>query len=351
MIQKGLKYLLTFSSWGRKYRGHFLAGLIAFLSPLMVSFAVNEQKAWGDVTTIASGIGLIVTLTFLILGIDQTSNILLKKYRKNKFKPTINIGILNGFIINDAEYTNEKKPPAYAFPPEEWKKKLLTENTIVNLIKANQLCERFDVIINPFGPHYPEINKPNMTTFRQIIKFVHDGGIFVNSGDLPFFYFWDGYKISIAGDLLESYQCDKEGTLQPIILLNNSPLTKTVLYKELGIRTTFFKDKLLEVESVGDEYFKGLDMVGGSKKVKEFRSPYRCEKNTTTLIPLLKAEYPLKDDFSEVFECYPIAAVKFGKGYLVLNGLALEKDRPEDFQKSIFAIKKILEKLQKTGDL
>ncbi|MGD0994720.1 MAG: hypothetical protein ABR909_04250 [Candidatus Bathyarchaeia archaeon] len=353
MMEKALKYLLTFSSWGRKYRGDFLAGLIAFLIPPLVSFAFNEQKAWGDVTTIASGIGLLVTLAFLILGLDQTSNILVKNYRKNRFKPTVNIGVFNGYLLNDAEDTKEKKLATYAFPPEEWQEKLSTENTVVNLIKANELSERFDVIINPFGPIYPEINKPNMTTFRRIKKFVQDGGIFVNAGDLPFFYFWDGNKKALAGDLSESFHIDgRTGNLEPVVLFNMSPLTTTVLYKQLGIRTTFFKDKLLEVHPIEDEYFKGLDTVGGLKTVKEFRSPYRCEKSNTTLIPLLKAEYPWKDnDPLEVFDCYPIAAIKYGKGCFVLNGMALEKERPEDFKKAISAINRILKKLQETGDL
>jgi len=348
-MEKALKNLLTISSWGKEYRGDFLAGLIAFLFPVIVSFAINRQNAWIDVTTIASGIGLIITLIFLILGIDRVSNYLLTQFHKRKFKSTVNIGILNGYL-NDA---NEKKLPTYAFPPEEWHAKLSSEGIEVNLIKANEISDRFAVIINPFGPTYPEINKPNMTTFRQLKKFVHDGAIFVNSGDLPFFYFWDGNKKSIAGDMSESFHLDKNtGYLEPIILFNMSPLTTTVLFKKLGIRTTFFKDKLLEVQPVEDEYFKGLEAVGNSKTVKEFRSPYRCEKSNTTLIPLLKAEYPWKkNDPSEVFDCYPIAAIKYGKGYFVFNGMALEKDRPEDFQKAISSIQRILKKLRETGNL
>ena len=51
------------------------------------------------------------------------------------------------------------------------------------------------------------------------------------------------------------------------------------------------------------------------------------------------------------FDCYPISAVNYGKGYLLLNGMALEKSRPQDFKKVIESIKCIVYKLNFKGFL
>ena len=77
-----------------------------------------------------------------------------------------------------------------------------------------------------------------------------------------------------------------------------------------------------------------------TKKVKEFRSAYRSKSEEFMLIPLLKTAHkiPTRKEFKKKtldFDCYPIAAVKYGYGYLLLNGFKLEKSRPEDFQKIV----------------
>lgn len=73
------------------------------------------------------------------------------------------------------------------------------------------------------------------------------------------------------------------------------------------------------------------------------------------LIPLLKAyiDLPRLPQEREPRQalCYPIAAVKYGIGYLILVGMHLTKKRQSDFDKVIVAIQKLCEKLGNKGTL
>jgi hypothetical protein len=347
---KTLKALLKISMWGKKYKGDFLAGTIAFSFPLMATLALGGLPSLTAISTYPSVFGLIATISPLVLSLDSISTPLLKTYRKYKVKKTYKIGILNGRIQGDTG--NLPKMPLYT--PEDWQSRLISNDNTIDLIPVNDVTDKYSIVLNPFGEEYPEQDKANLSSLQQITKFIQNGGIFVNSAGLAFFYGWDGNKQDITGELFETYKIDKiPGTLEPQVLLDMSSLTKTTLFRIFGIRTTFFEPSLLQSTSVDDKYFKDLNQVGDSMIVKEFRSAYRCEKSNVLLIPLLKAEHTWKklDDTLKTIDCYPIAAVNIGRGYLVLNGLALDTLRPEDFEKEVEAIKRIIKKLGEVGTL
>jgi hypothetical protein len=341
--------LIELGSWGRKYKGDFIAGAIAFLVPFLITWAI---KGFYDIVTLTSLVGLIVILTPLVLSQQRISAFLLRRWRKAKFQVPVKIGILNGYLKSNSVGKAPNRPST-DYDPKDWYDALSSNKEFdVDWTSATQISDRFAIILNPFGEEYPEIDKPNLTTLRRIVRFVKEGGIFVNVAGLAFYYSWDGKSEDITGSLYETYQLDAiPGLLQRKVLLKTSHLLNSSLYSYFGVRTTFFQDAIVPVTSVSKRFFEDLDKVGGAADVKEFRSPYRCEKEEATLKPLLIAEYPIPDPTPLRFECYPIAAIKYGKGYLVLNGMKLEKARHQDFEKEIGAVKRMVKKLSSEGEL
>ena len=55
-------WLVVIASWGKKYRGDLIAGVIAFLIPFLITWAL---KGVGDIVAITSFFGLIVLLFIL----------------------------------------------------------------------------------------------------------------------------------------------------------------------------------------------------------------------------------------------------------------------------------------------
>jgi len=346
------KWIITIALWGRKYKGDFIAAEIAFIIPLFITAAI---KGFEDIIAITSLVGLTIVSIILIMGSKPVYSFLIKFWMRTRFTAPLKIGVLSGYL----EETKKGKLPNQhytQYTPQEWYDALSSNTDFnVNWTVATDISDNFDVIINPFGDEYPEIDKPNLSTLRSIKKFVKKGGVFVNVSGLAFYYVWDGQKEDLSGPLYETYRIDKlPSYLTRVILLESSPLRDCSLYTFFSIRTTFFDPAILTAEAVSDSFFDKLDNIGGTKKVKEFRSAYRSKSEEFTLIPLLKTAHkiPTRKEFKKKtldFDCYPIAAVKYGYGYLLLNGFKLEKSRPEDFQKIVESIKCVVKKLSIKG--
>ena len=348
-------WLVVIASWGKKYWGDLIAGVIAFLIPFLITWAL---KGVGDIVAITSFFGLIVLLFILLLSYDPVFLWLVKLWRKTKFSSPIKIGILDGYL-DTLKTGKTPTQPFTQYSPQDWFNELSSiEGFDVNWIVATEISDQFDIILNPFGEVYPEIDKPNLSTLHQIRKFVEDGGIFVNVAGLAFYYAWDGQKEDLSGPLYQTYKVTRlPGILSRVVLPKASHLRDCSLYKFFGIRTTFFDATILSVTEITDNFFEGLANIGGFDKVKEFRSTYRSDKKESILIPILKASHKITVSVEKLktkyidFDCYPISAVNYGKGYLLLNGMALEKSRPQDFKKAIESIKSIAHKLNFKGFL
>jgi len=343
--------LIELGNWGKKYRGDFIAGAIAFTIPFFITMVF---KGFLDPVAIASFFGLTFTLFILIISNERTSTFLLRQWKKRKFMTPVNVGVLSGYLTPEEE-GNLPKSPYSDFTPEQWFNAISNYNEFnANWVSATEISRKFDIIINPFGEEYPEINKPNLLTLRKIVQYVKNGGIFVNVAGLAFYYLWDGEEEDLSGPLLETYQLNpKNLILERKVFLRASHLLDSSLHKYFGLRTTMFNPTILTVKAVSDEFFNQLVTVGDESKVKEFRSTFRSEKEDAFLIPILKAEYIIKDAHGKkmIFSCYPISAVEYGKGYLVLNGMKLEESRPQDFDKAVEAIRCIARKLKLKGAL
>lgn len=339
------------SSWGREYRGDFIAGAIAFIIPFFITIAF---KGFLDPVAIASFVGFIFVLLTLILSKASAFTFLMRRWRKTKFEFPIKVGVLNGYLTADG-IGKIPRSPFSDYKPEGWLKAIASHKEFdADWALATEISKEFDIIINPFGEEYPEIDKPNLITLRKIVQFVKNGGVFVNVAGLAFFYLWDGQEEDLSGPLYETYQLNPNNLiLERKIFLRASHLLDSSLFRYFGIRTTMFDPKTLSVKAVADGFFNELHKVGGISNVKEFRSAFRSEREETTLIPILKAEHTYKDQKGKQmrFSCYPISAVGCGKGYLVLNGMKLEKSRPQDFEKAVEAIRCVAHKLNSKGTL
>jgi hypothetical protein len=51
--------------------------------------------------------------------------------------------------------------------------------------------DRYSVILNPYGPRYPESDIENLAVMKSILNYVGKGGVFVNVADIPFFFSFD----------------------------------------------------------------------------------------------------------------------------------------------------------------
>jgi uncharacterized membrane protein len=51
--------------------------------------------------------------------------------------------------------------------------------------------DRYSVILNPYGPKYPESNIENLAIMKSILNYIGKGGVFVNVADIPFFFPFD----------------------------------------------------------------------------------------------------------------------------------------------------------------
>ena len=83
--------------------------------------------------------------------------------------------------------------------PEQWHL-IINERIKINRLKVRVrlinitnsktrfFIDRHLVIINPYGSIYPETNIENLAVMHLILRFIRNGGTFVNVADVPFFF-------------------------------------------------------------------------------------------------------------------------------------------------------------------
>jgi len=105
---------------------------------------------------------------------------------------------------------------------------------------------------------------------------------------------------------------------EPII--GAAPAIDAWFYDNFGIRTTVGARCQLQVHAK-NPYFD--DLVNNETEVIEFRSAERCELIDAKVMPMLRCEY-VHESTGRVHECYPVATVKYGIGYLIIIGMTLK---------------------------
>jgi hypothetical protein len=289
-------------------------------------------------------VGLFITIIFLTTYLVLFNRIeeffWLISYKK-KFKEPL-IGVLK----------DERCQPTYTrFTPEDWRNRF-DKKYKVQLIPINGINDRFTVIINPYGEVYPEEDLMSLKSLEKIKMYIAGGGIFVNAGGLAFFYGYDGTRTFPTGKEVQIYQgkfvTPTTILIQPAFTYPPSwSLLDTLLKQHFNVATTMGKESLVAVYQNKEDrkYVEDIEDIGGTRIVMEFRA---VREPTPKCIPFLRA----KTNFGVI---YPIAAVPFGKGYLILCGMHLDTklmvmgvdlDKAE-FEKIATAIENFIEAIKK----
>lgn len=175
--------------------------------------------------------------------------------------------------------------------------------------------------------------------FDIIKDYIWDGGIFVNTAGFAFFYAWD-VNVEKRQPIL-----DERIYLPATIKVNKGqiiidrfqiflPFAGSLLWKEFNVRTTSdtpthsgpFQLKVFQSDA-DKQIADDLTNIGDSNMIQEFRA---LTRETKDCIPLLRAYRP---DFGEV---YPIGAIQYGKGYLIVAGMNMTTE--VEFKKLVTAI-------------
>lgn len=269
---------------------------------------------------------LFVVLLFYYLGLPALSKVV--KYLKAKKKKRFpKIGVLNGNIespIREYKCQHGHADVTAGMWFTELKRELGTKR--IEMITTSKINDSFSTIINPFGDVFPEEDPKLHTTFYKICKFIEDGGFFFCTGGA--FWAHQNTKVSEAPEWV--FVKTQEGV---------QSLKDSFLYKEFGIVVTgdVFGDKKivvqepLEIEVYQKDEDKGYigTLIEGDTKIKRFRA---LTPESSNYIPLLRE----KQDSS-----FPLAAVQYGKGYLMHAGMRLTGVKAIEFNILIKAIKDI----------
>jgi hypothetical protein len=218
-----------------------------------------------------------------------------------------NIGILDGFARN----RNTEKPCIPAFsqvPSKDWTNHLQNYNISAKYISAAEIDSSFDAILNPFGAVYPEEDFQSKTTYLRILNYINKGGLFVNVAGFPFFYYWNhnnGAKVALASS---RHIWDPEAEAVRGFWSFND----TVLYKDFHVLLDSRSPTKLKIyQEIIDKKYVGDLLKLGINEVVQFRS---VQANTVNAIPLVRAESG---------KIYPLSAIKYGNGFLMIAGLEL----------------------------
>lgn len=284
----------------------------------------------------------------------EVYRLMLKILAQEKRQFPRKMAILNGYV-EGRRYREQPclTAPFSNFALAQWKQAY--ENIVlpngdqkytVDEIAASHINSQFSMIINPFGEAYPERGVDQRPIFARIKDYVWSGGVFVTAGGFAFFYAWDvkqgnAIPISETRMLVPSTIVVSPQTGQPTIQQFTRALefTGTLLWKELGALTTSDTPNhqgafhMQVTQNRSDRRKVGnLTTLGGSSTVQEFRA---LRDGSNNLVPLLRGTRP---GFGEV---YPIAAIKYGHGYFLTNGMNFVSN--SEFEKTVNAADKFLD--------
>jgi len=279
------------------------------------------------------------------------ANLFCDLLNKVEITKRMHVGVLNGYVIGGGN-ENPCKPGFASEGSTYWVKRLSERNPDFNPleISACQISSEFALIVNPFGEHYPEIDVERKLVFQQLEDYVGDGGIYVNCAGYPFFYAWD---VSISDDKKAPIPICEDKIALPSRSVFDTNMrepqrfqlllrwTGTLLYKEFKVMPTGGSPIKVKIYQTDEDRQKFGDLTQDVKEITEFRALYG---KVGDVIPLVRAR---RDDVGEV---YPICALPYNRGYLLLCGMSTtEKSDYELIVNAIDAFYKWFRKTQGPG--
>jgi hypothetical protein len=252
------------------------------------------------------------------------------------FDPPIKIGILSGYVQARKEkpcsyypHSNHRKSVQWMLDLKDVKIDDGSNLYQVSLTSISDLSNNnFSIIINPFGEAYPELGSAEGVGLKTILSYIQDGGIFVSSGGQPFVYSWDvntgSYNLVISFIPIPSYVESNYGEALPVLSRNESlaiPQEALVLKRYFDTETEWDHP---EKEMVGPiEVEIEFDEILGNDKPKTRAKVYRPVRQLSNNVrPLVHCSELLWGD-----RVYPVAAIKFGRGFLIYTGMNLDEER------------------------
>jgi hypothetical protein len=268
--------------------------------------------------------------------VSQLISKLREIYYYQIFDPPIKIGVLSGYV------RSRKEKPCSYYPHSNYRKSvhwmldlkgikndngsdlfLASLTSISNMNSGN-----FSIIINPFGEAYPELGDAAGVGLNTILSYIQDGGIFVNSGGQPFVYSWNvnrgSYNLVISFIPISSYTESNYDEAMPVLSRNESlaiPQEALILKRYFHTETEWDHP---EKEIVGPiEVEIEYDEILGNDEPKTSAKVYRpIRQLSDNVIPLAHCPQSLWGD-----RVYPVAAIKFGRGFLIYTGMNLDEER------------------------
>lgn len=252
------------------------------------------------------------------------------------FDPPIRIGILSGYAQARKEkpcsyhpHSNYRKPIQWMLDLKDVKDDKGSDLFQVSLTPISNLSSgAFSIIINPFGEAYPELGSAEGVCIKTILSYIHEGGIFVNSGGQPFVYSWDvntgDHNLVINFIPISSYIESNYEELMPVLSRNESlpiPQEALVLKKYFGVETAWDRP---DKEMVGPiEIEIEFDKILGNDKPKSRAKVYRPIRQLSDNVkPLVHCPESLWEG-----KVCPVAAIKYGRGFLISTGMSLDQER------------------------
>jgi hypothetical protein len=252
------------------------------------------------------------------------------------FDPPIKIGILSGYVHARKEkpcsyypHSNHKKAIQWMLDLKDVKNDNGSNLFQVSLISISNLSNgTFSIIINPFGEAYPELGSAEGVGLKTILSYIQDGGIFVNSGGQPFVYSWDvntgAHNLVINFIPISNYVENKYDEAMPVLSRNEVlaiPPEALILKRYFDVETEWDHP---EKEIVGPiEVEIEFDEILGNDKPKTRAKVYRpIGQLSDNVRPLVHCPESIWGD-----RVYPVAAIKFGRGYLIYTGMNLDEER------------------------
>jgi hypothetical protein len=249
------------------------------------------------------------------------------------FDPPIRIGILSGYV-----HARKEKPCSY-YPHSKYTKavqwmldlKGIKSNNDSSLFQAsltpisNLNDGNFSIVINPFGEAYPELGSAEGVGLRTILSYIQDGGIFINSGGQPFVYSWDvnsGSRNLLVNFIpIASYAESNYHEEMPVLSRYESleiPQEALILMKYFDVETEWDHPEKGMVGPIEVEI--EFDEILGNDKLKSRAKVYRPLRSDN-FQPLVHSPGSLWG------RVYPVAAIKFGRGFLIYTGMSLDEER------------------------
>jgi hypothetical protein len=225
--------------------------------------------------------------------------------------PMLEIGVLDGYASNRA--TEKPCVPTFSHvPPKDWSCLMSSTDTSLSFISASEIDTCFDAIINPFGETFPEENWQTKKSYRRILEYIKNGGLFVNVAGYPFFYYWDHVQgRSLPTGRPKAYLNPADQSIIHVIHFDD-----TLLYSDFSVLLDFSNPRQVtirqqeeDIRYVGDLLSLGITMI------PEFRAVLAGNPN---VVPLLRVDG---------IDIYPLAAVKSGDGNLLISGLDLHEEQ------------------------